>query len=68
MRNNKKQQIAARLFAKRKRVSNREVSEALGIGFIYTEEYMKPLGFVQKWESERDVRGQEYQVKVWINN
>lgn len=62
----KKQRIAMKKFAKKQKVTNKEVAEALGVGVAGTESYMKPLGFMEKWEKEEDVTGQKYEVKVWV--
>jgi hypothetical protein len=44
-------------------VTNREVAKALNVGVNGIENYMKPLGFIPRWETEK---GKANRVKVWI--
>lgn len=62
----KKQRIAEKTFGHKDRVTNKDAAEVIGVGTAGTESYMKPLGFVPKWETERDSTGQLYERKVWV--
>lgn len=61
-----KLKLAEKLFSTKQKVTNKIVAEELGVGVAGTAQYMKPLGFMQKWVDKIDATGQQYQVKVWV--